>query len=292
MKNEKPVKVLLIEDETDSLQAMQEGLKNTPFNLETADRLSSGLKRLAEGGIGLVLLDLGLPDAQGLETFSRIRSQVPRLPIVVLTGLDDERIAIKTVQEGAQDYLVKGQVSRTDLIRALRYAIQRHELQEELRSLSLVDEMTGLHNRRGFMTLAAQQLKLADRTKRASLLIFADLDQMKWINDHLGHAEGDRALIEVTEVLKETFRGSDIIARYGGDEFVILAIEYSAASDELVMGRLKKNLDHHNAQPSRRYKLDLSIGTARYDPEAPTSLEDLITQADAAMYRQKRNKHK
>lgn len=289
----KRIKVLLIDDDPDIAFAMQQALSvdagaGPPFELETADRISTGLERLDRGGIDLLLLDLGLPDASGFQTFLKVHAYAQRLPIVVLSGVDDEALAVQAVQDGAQDYLVKGQVDRNLLLRALRYALQRHELQEQLRSLSLTDELTGLNNRRGFMTLAAQQLKLADRTKRGLLLLFADLDHMKQINDTLGHPEGDRVLTEAAGVLRETFRGSDIVARVGGDEFVVLAIEYAPASDELVRNRLLKNLELANAKRARPFPLALSIGTAGYDPNQPCSLEELMARADSAMYAHKR----
>ncbi len=286
------VRVLLIDDATEIFLVMQANLLSTSFEIEQAESLSEGLKRLSQGGIGLVLLDLGLPDSDGFDTFQKVHGQFPRVPVVVLTGFDDERLALRTVQEGAQDYLVKGQVHRNELVRALRYAVERHRLEEQLRNLSLVDELTGLHNRRGFLTLAAQQLKVADRTKRALLLLFADLDQMKWINDTFGHPEGDRALQETAAALKKTFRSSDIVARYGGDEFAVLAIEYAPVSDQVVRIRLQTNLDSLNADQGRRYPLSLSLGTTRYDPNQPLSLEELIAQADRSMYEEKRSRQR
>ena len=165
---------------------------------------------------------------------------------------------------------------------------QRKRMEETLRALALVDELTGLYNRRGFLTLGQQQLKAADRTKRRMVLLFADLDGMKRINDTFGHPEGDRALIETADVLRETFRESDIIARFGGDEFVVLAIETDGFPAEILANRLQEKLEARNATEDRRYKLSLSMGLARYDPEYPCSIDELVAQADRAMYEQKR----
>ena len=283
----------MIEDDPDISSVMKEALawvKGTAFDCECSGQLSTGLQRLQRGGIDLVLLDLLLPDSQGFDTYLKVHEQVPTIPIVVMTGLDDETLALKAVQEGAQDYIVKGQVNRNVLIRALRYAIERHGLQEELRSLSLVDDLTGLHNRRGFLTLAQQQMKVADRSKRAMLLLFSDLDRMKWINDTFGHREGDAALNGAAKVLKETFRDSDIIARLGGDEFAVLAIEYSPLDDRVVMGRLNKSIELYNTKTDRHYKLSFSVGTALYDPNNPSSLDELMARADESMYAQKRSR--
>jgi two-component system cell cycle response regulator len=174
--------------------------------------------------------------------------------------------------------------------RLRRQTLQREKAEEEILILSITDQLTGLHNRRGFLTLAEQQLKLSDRTKKGLLLFFADLDGMKWINDTLGHKEGDNALIEVATVLKETFRSSDIIARMGGDEFAVLAIDTMEGNTEIHTARLQDQIDKHNSQENRRYRLSISMGCSCYDPENPCSIDDLMAQADKRMYEQKRSK--
>jgi diguanylate cyclase (GGDEF)-like protein len=167
----------------------------------------------------------------------------------------------------------------------------REKLEEELLSLSISDSLTGLHNRRGFLSLAGQQLKLSDRNKRGVRLYFADLDGLKWINDTLGHEEGDKSLIEAASVFRETFRASDIIARMGGDEFAILAIDPENSSNpEMLLGRLQSQIDRHNSQENRNYRLSISIGYALYDPASPCSLDELMARADTLMYEQKRSK--
>jgi diguanylate cyclase (GGDEF)-like protein/PAS domain S-box-containing protein len=164
----------------------------------------------------------------------------------------------------------------------------RVRMEETLRALALMDDLTSLYNRRGFVTLGQQQLKAADRTKRRMVLLFADFDGLKQINDTFGHSEGDRALIETADVFRETFRESDIIARIGGDEFVVLAIETNGSPAEVLATRFQENLKARNAREDRHYKLSLSVGLARYDPEYPCSIDELLAQADRAMYEQKR----
>jgi diguanylate cyclase (GGDEF)-like protein/PAS domain S-box-containing protein len=168
---------------------------------------------------------------------------------------------------------------------------ERVRMEGTLRAMALLDELTDLYNRRGFSVLAEQQLKMADRTKTRMLLLFADFDGLKRINDTFGHQEGDRALIETADVLEETFRESDIIARIGGDEFVVLAVETNGASAEVLTARLQENLEARNAREGCRYKLSLSTGLARYDPDHPCSIDDLLAQADRAMYAKKRGHH-
>jgi diguanylate cyclase (GGDEF)-like protein len=159
---------------------------------------------------------------------------------------------------------------------------------DQLRALSLVDELTGLYNRRGFLTLATQQLKLCDRSMRSALLVFVDLDGMKRINDELGHEYGDVALVETASVLRQCFRYSDVVARLGGDEFVVLAVEADPPSVEGVTERLYEKLAEMNARPERKFELKFSVGIAPYDPSKLEMVEEVLARADGLMYEQKR----
>jgi len=160
----------------------------------------------------------------------------------------------------------------------------------QLRATSHVDELTGLYNRRGFLLLANQQVKIADRSKKGMLLLFADLDGMKRINDTLGHHEGDLALVDTAATLKATFREADIIGRIGGDEFAIFALETRKDIAEILIARLQENLNARNGKGDRRYTLSISLGIARYDPNTPCSIDELLSSADASMYEQKQAK--
>ena len=188
----------------------------------------------------------------------------------------------------------KDVLARADLIPGTRKSVvsllditKRKKMEEALRSVSLRDDLTGLHNRRGFFLLAAQQLKLALRSYRAAVLIFADLDRMKWINDKFGHLAGDRALRDVAQIFNSTFRESDVTGRIGGDEFVALALETVGSNGESIIKRLQANLSEHNRQRSQPIEISLSVGVSHYDPDEPFSIEELIDKADETMYQQK-----
>lgn len=291
--DDKHTKVLLIEDnpgDTRLIRQMLAKVRTASFDLKWAGRLSTGLEQLATGGIDVVLLDLSLPDSQEFNTFTKVHVKAPTVPIIVLTGLNDETVGVRTMREGAQDYLIKGRVDSNLLVRSIRYAIERQRLMEEVRSQSIIDELTKLHNRRGFLTLGQQQLKIANRTKRGMLLFFIDLDNMKKINDTLGHHEGDLALMEIATVLRETFRDYDIIARIGGDEFGVLAIDVSESSAEIITARLRENLRIRNSYGKHPYKLSISMGTVYQDSEFPCSINELLARADSLMYEQKWDK--
>ena len=166
----------------------------------------------------------------------------------------------------------------------------RKVIEEELRALSLTDELTGVYNRRGFFALAGQQLKIANRLKRGIYMLYADLNDLKRINDTFGHQEGDRALIEIANALKENFRESDIISRIGGDEFVVVPIETTGEGADVVTARLQKSLDDRSLGKSRGYILSLSVGIAFYDPNHPCSVDELLAAGDKLMYEQKKTK--
>lgn len=161
---------------------------------------------------------------------------------------------------------------------------------EELRALSLTDELTGLSNRRGFFALAEHEVSLARRSGTPLVLLFADVDNMKEINDAFGHATGDDALVDAAALLNATFRESDVLARVGGDEFAVLAWSDGKAAIPALLERLQRSLDLHNAREDRSYTLSLSVGAAESDPASSASLDGLLRRADAAMYEVKRSR--
>jgi len=167
---------------------------------------------------------------------------------------------------------------------------ERKEQEKTIRTLSITDQLTGLYNRRGFTALSEQQLRIAERTKSGILLLFADVDNLKQINDKFGHKVGDEALVETANVLKEVFRKMDIIARIGGDEFAVLASEASLEYADIIRNRLQDRLNVHNLNANRFYNLSLSIGMVYHPPPPPYSLDELISSADSLMYEEKQRK--
>jgi len=152
---------------------------------------------------------------------------------------------------------------------------------------TLTDAMTGLYNRRGFLTLGAQFLKIGHRLGKGIFVLFVDVDALKQINDQRGHAEGDRAIIKTAGILKKTFRQSDIVARIGGDEFAIVTFEQLPGSIVILMARLQRHL----AQGNGEAPLSFSVGMAYSDSKDLSSIEELMAKADAAMYVDKKKKH-
>lgn len=167
---------------------------------------------------------------------------------------------------------------------------ERRRAEETIRELSLTDELTGLRNRRGFMTLAQMEIALIRRTKRQMALFYIDLDGMKKINDSFGHSVGDLALQDMAQILRQTFRESDIICRMGGDEFAVLALETTGHPREQIVKRLQGKIDTHNKTANRRYAIAVSIGMVHVDSGSTISLEQLMAQADTEMYQAKQKR--
>jgi diguanylate cyclase (GGDEF)-like protein/PAS domain S-box-containing protein len=165
---------------------------------------------------------------------------------------------------------------------------RQKELEKSLRAISITDALTGLYNRRGLFALAEQQIKSVSRSKQWLSVLYVDLDNLKEINDQLGHQEGDAALIRAADILRATFRESDVIARIGGDEFVVIIVSDVRRSSNTIYNRLQQNLDAHNAVTKAAYTLSLSTGIAMYDPKKPVSFEDLLREADEFMYLHKK----
>ncbi|HZN60840.1 MAG TPA: diguanylate cyclase [Planctomycetota bacterium] len=280
--NRELISLLLVEDNNGDARLVQDALSESSrvrFRLERVDRLTAAVARLAKESFDVILLDLTLPDAWGLDTFLRIREAAPHTPIMVLTGLDDETLGIMAVQQGAQEYLVKGQATGPLIVRCLRYALQRHRMQEDLRGLSLTDELTGLFNRRGFTLLSRQLLKLCSRMSRPLVLLFADLENIHSINTSSGgSAAGDEALRQVGMLLRRTFRDSDVLARIGGSSFTVLAVD--SPDERGLKARLEETLKDFNALRGQgQPRLALGIGALQFTPEGSVSIEDLMAQA-------------
>jgi diguanylate cyclase (GGDEF)-like protein len=243
----------------------------------------------------VVLMDIGLRGPQDGIDAARAIYETQNIPIIFLSTPCDRPTLERALLARPYGFVVKPSRD-ADLQCAIEVALSRHQMETELRQreanyrrLCTVDELTGLPNRRGFCELADQQLKVACRHQQPLVLCFADLDGLKDINDTLGHAVGDDAIRAAAHVLKDTFRGSDIVARLSGDEFAILAIASAQSGLDSALFRLNENLAKFNSTPPP-FHLDLSLGVARHDSKVGQDLKELISRADAAMYAQKQRK--
>lgn len=286
-----PLHILLVESdpiEARRLTEMLHAAGGGKFRLRRAHQLRQAKRHLQNGHADVALVNLSLSDAQGLDVLAEAQCAAPEVTFLALHESADESLAAQALQLGAQDFLVKSELTPGRLERALAYAMARQRVRLHLLSLSLMDELTGLHNRRGFVSLAQQRLKLTSRQGVRSTLVFIDVDNLKCINDTFGHREGDDALQQVAALLRECFRESDIIGRLGGDEFCVLLSHTSAAGDLLIRKRLVQLIDRSNQNSKRAY--ELSVSTGAVDISGPEELEEQISRADALMYEHKRAK--
>lgn len=284
------LRLLLVEhNETDArvmLNLMRRGAGDS-VEVIWVSSFVEALGHLRKGAFDAMLLDLFLPDSEGIESIRRVSDRAD-IPIIALAKESAGVAGVDVLLAGAEDSFIKESINSQNMIRAVRYAIARHRRIGELQALSQTDELTGLYNRRAFMTLGSHQIKIARRQEHAVTLAFADLDGLKAINDKCGHMWGDFALKDISTVLKNTFRESDVIARIGGDEFAMLWISPSPPTSENLHARLKAGLDAYAVSETRPYRLSLSIGFSHYPGASEASLEDMLFETDQRMYADKR----
>ena len=193
------------------------------------------------------------------------------------------------MQKGAQDYLVKGKFDASLLQRTIRFAYERHQLQQTVRRLAVIDELTGLYNRRGFQSLHQDIFQKVDQFASMGFLCYFDLDDFKPINDRFGHQAGDNALVEFAGLLKMNFRKNSQLARLGGDEFVALGVNTENVTMESCVRNLRQALELRN-QDDPPYRLATSIGMTAFRPGQHPMLDQLLEQADKALYIEKQKK--
>jgi diguanylate cyclase (GGDEF)-like protein len=279
-----------LREEADRTRALLDRSRFFHTSLTWVKTMDAAIERLELGSFDAIFLSVYHGDNESWEPLADGTVRSMNVPVIVLSDQVDETLSVKAVAWGAQDYLAKEGLDTGSLDRTVRYAVERHRLVSELRELSLIDPLTGLYNRRAFDTLARQQLKLAERSSHRLLVFFVDLDNLKWINDNLGHPSGDRTLIDAARIFRQTFRDADLVARLGGDEFAVLATESSDGGAEAVIDRLRKQIDQFNTDPSNPVGISMSVGVTYYEPHDPCSLETLIERADRMMYEEKRRK--
>jgi diguanylate cyclase (GGDEF)-like protein len=291
------VRALLVEDNPADARLMVELLSDAGargVKLQHVDRVSAALMNLGNQEFDIVLLDLSLPDSSGLETVSRICAADPRIPVIVLTGMEDDALALAAVHAGAQDYLVKGQVDGTGIGRSIRYAIERKRLEDSLQYLATHDFLTGLPNRRLFEDRMAHAIERARRDhiggeeKWKLAVVLLDLDNFKSVNDTLGHAQGDLLLQVVAEHLQKSIRKADTLARMGGDEFTFIFENVTGTEDEETLARKIQAVFQQPFQTGgHMLEVTASIGISLY-PFDGEDAESLLKHADIAMYLAKR----
>jgi diguanylate cyclase (GGDEF)-like protein len=283
------LRILLVEDDSDQAaftEAMLQTAWATSVRVDHTTSVRGAIDRLSDRSYDVALLDLGLPDAQELEALNSLVGAAPDLPLVILSGTENETLALQAVKSGAQDYLVKGQTTPEVVVRAIRYAIERKQSELHIRHLAYYDSLTQLPNRRLLMEHLGQTLRRASRAGSIVGVFFIDIDHFKQINDEFGHAVGDGVLTQLAARLSASLRGSDTLGRLSGDEFVAIVEANLPRELALVADSLHRCLGAPFTTPHGELFATVSIGVSAF-PGDGTVVGDLLRAADHAMYRAK-----
>jgi diguanylate cyclase (GGDEF)-like protein len=288
------LRILLVEDNPGDAHLVREMLSEArdgaAIQLDHCETLEACLAAIDQTSYALVLLDLGLPGSQALETFRRVFERASETPIVVLSGLDDDQVALAAVQEGAEDYVPKTDLNGRLLARSIRYAIERHELKQRTHFLSTHDPLTGAYNRHYFNETIETELLRSRRYKHPIGFLMVDIDRFKEINDRWGHQIGDRVLKRVAEFLREQLRTVDLVIRYGGDEFLIVLPETNGGAKVVAERIQQAKLSMSPDALESAFPITLSVGSSYWDSAFDKPIEVVLAVADASMYEQKRLK--
>jgi diguanylate cyclase (GGDEF)-like protein len=286
--NTKPLKLLLLEDGCKDTRFLQKTIsdgRSFECELVTLDELEGSLSTLSEES-PILLLRSGESNAELSANLKRIREVASNMPVLVLPKSQHGLVPPGALAGDPTKNNGHLRLNLKKLARILRCGLRQHQIESELSHLAISDELTSLYNRRGFLLLGSERMKLAHGMKKNLLLFFADLDNLKQINDQFGHQEGDHALLKTAEAFRNTFRNSDITGRFGGDEFTALVIEEYGQTADSISQRLQDNMAELAAN-NTQYPLSLSVGMTRYAAEMRSSLKKLLAQADQALYKQK-----
>ena len=292
--NIKDVKILLIEDNELDIQTITSLIDQSErlnAEIKTVDSIKKAKTIMFYEEMDIILVDINIQGMKFEELFEVFDKDNLLIPYIVITDERDEDLGIEAVKKGAQDYLVRSELSERILRRGIIYSLERHDILQSLYRTTIIDELTGLYNRRGLHTLGNQQVELAKRHNDDIFIFYLDLDGMKSINDTLGHEFGDKALTDTSNIMHKTFRTTDILSRIGGDEFVVVVVKAQHEFIPIIIQRLKEYIAEINSS-NKKYNLSISIGVSKVDLNNESPLDDAIQDADKEMYRVKMKKQK
>jgi diguanylate cyclase (GGDEF)-like protein len=298
------LRLLLVEDDPRDVHVVEQMLRSSgrpEFEIVTVSRISAAKASLEEEDFDLVVLDLGLPDSNGLSTIIELQPYTVDVPFILLTGKSDEEMALAALQHGAEDYLVKGNAGRETILRSIRYAIERHrsvrdlarvtrELQQvnvTLERLTLLDPLTELLNRRGLQQALSREIGAMDREERDVIVLLVDIDDFKKVNDTLGLAVGDVALKEISLKLRASVRTVDYVGRLGGDEFLLILPDSKRSEVTRIAERARLAVNstriHHGGGTLH---LTASIAALLLTPDTP-AIDELLARAHQLLQQSK-----
>lgn len=285
-------KILVVEDNLDDIMILQRHFSRLEgnYHVDIAYSAAEAFERAERQRYDIAFVDQHLPDIHGEALIREIQERRPNLPIIMLTGQGDERLAVEVMKAGASDYLRKDDLSRSILARALRNALARAKLKAELQRLAITDELTGLFNRRHFNAVIETEFARAQRYRQPLACLMLDIDHFKRFNDTRGHACGDAVLCHLADVLRGIARQVDVVARYGGEEFALLLPNTDLDGAWAVAERIRRSTENSIVRFSgEELTLTLSVGVATSKQDSVDNTDALIKWADEALHRAKRD---
>jgi diguanylate cyclase (GGDEF)-like protein len=284
------IRILLVQTDLHDAPLLEPLLASEQGNFSVAHSttLCDAKERLHDEHFDVVLLDIDSADSNGFDTLNWLRSNEPTMPVVVLTDVEDERLAIKTIRAGAQDYLSKRHLVGPLLCRVIRHSIARQKQLRYYKDAALTDGLTGLANRRSFDAELGRRLADWRRNQAGFSLLLVDIDHFKLFNDRRGHLAGDRVLRDVAAMLSRSVRQSDLLTRFGGDEFGIILPSSNLSDAQLAAERSRTAIMAYIGKfKGKPFRVTVSVGVAEVEDGDDASR--LISRADEALYAAKNN---
>jgi len=290
---EQAVNILHVEDDDMDAELMRDALcdsgNSKNFSIIHVSSLRIALDEMKKNKYDAILLDLNLSDIRGMDNVIAIKEENPDIPVIVLSGDDNDNVALEAIDNGAQEYVMKGHCNGKIIRLAIHSSIRRKQVERTLFKQANYDTITGLPNRNLFQNYLERALEKADRWKRTETVMFIDLDNFKEVNDKYGHEAGNQLLKEAAIRMSATLRSSDLIARYGGDEFTVL-LDDDSRDAKSAAGQAATKLLYAFHEPfeyeGNNIDFSASIGITIYNNGG----QDYITvlkSADKAMYEAK-----
>lgn len=291
----KKYKILIVDDEIKLLDRLKRLLEMEGYQVSTAENGRAVTQMMEEGCFDLVITDLMMPKMNGYEVMNFVGKHCPETMVVVLTAHASVESVVKALRSGAYDYIVKP--VRMGIVKeVVKRACERIELQKQLMEatrqlqiLAVTDDLTNVYNQRYFKERLTEEFERTQRYSQPLSCMMIDVDRFKTLNDTYGHLEGDKILKKIAQVIKESIRSSDLLARYGGDEFILLLPQTPSDKAFMVAERIKAGITDNFASSYQELgSLTVSLGISTIPNPEVKEETDLVSQADKALYAAKR----
>ncbi len=282
--------ILAVDDTATNLDILEELLEQ--YDMISAISGKDALKIVNEEKIDLILLDIMMPSMDGYEVCQKLKEndETKDIPIIFITARVDENSIEKAYDLGGTDYVTKP-FRPKELLSRVKKELKHNETIEELKILASTDPMTKLYNRRYFTKISSHILDLMKREKQNLSIIMIDIDKFKNVNDIFGHQIGDNVIITLANKLIKYQRRSDIVCRYGGEEFIILLPNTSVDGAKILAHKIRTDIEllTINISSSKDLKFTISLGISQVDLENENNIELALKRADDALYEAKEN---